>query len=221
MSTGKIRIIYYSDTDGEEKVWSEYASRPEPENIPCSSLELPPIQQEQPWSMFPSQASQDPAEQQQQQQQTQASAEQPAEKKMNRKRGRSVGSKPERKQRRSVASKPARKRDSHTIVSYRRPTVDLLEQSPQVLLRHAFFLNNEKSRYVSVGFYPARFYYALIEFGGAHLLPVIINEQHLIALSERLPMICEAMCRGERYTFRDGVFRLLYTGVIELLPEYV
>jgi hypothetical protein len=75
-----------------------------------------------------------------------------------------------------------------------------------------FFLNREKSKYVSVRLYPARFYYALVEFGGAHLLPVIINEQHLTTLSERLPELCEAMCRSERYTFRDGVFRLLYSG---------
>jgi hypothetical protein len=62
-----------------------------------------------------------------------------------------------------------------------------------------------------VGYYPAHFYYALIDFGGAHLLPVIINEQHLTTLSERLPELCEAMCRGERYTFRDVMFRLLYS----------
>jgi hypothetical protein len=63
-----------------------------------------------------------------------------------------------------------------------------------------------------VGFYPAHFYYSLIEFGGANLLPVIINEQHLTTLSEHLLKLCEAMCRGERYTFRDGVFRRLYSG---------
>jgi hypothetical protein len=55
-----------------------------------------------------------------------------------------------------------------------------------------------------VGFYTASFYYPLI-------LPVIIGEQHL-TLSERLPDLCEAMCRVERYNFRDCVFRLLYSG---------
>jgi hypothetical protein len=144
---------------------------------------------------------------------TQASAEQPAEKKMNKKHGRSVGSKPERKQRRSVSSKSARNCGCHTAaVSQRRPTLDLLEQSLQVLLRRVFFLNTEKSKYVSVGFYPPRFYYALIEFGGVLLLPVIIIDQHLTTLSEHLPELCAAMCLGERYTFRDGVFRLLYRG---------
>jgi hypothetical protein len=51
----------------------------------------------------------------------------------------------------------------------------------------------------------------MIEFGGANLLPVILNE-HLTLLSEHLPELCEAMCRRERYTFRDGVFRLFYGG---------
>jgi hypothetical protein len=73
-----------------------------------------------------------------------------------------------------------------------------------------FFLNREKSKYLSVGYYPARFYEAMIEFGGANLLPVILSEQRLSLLSEHLPQVCEAMCRSERYTFWDGVFRLLY-----------
>jgi hypothetical protein len=43
MSTGKNRIVY-CDSDGEEKVWSGYASRPEPErNIAASMLELPSL----------------------------------------------------------------------------------------------------------------------------------------------------------------------------------
>jgi hypothetical protein len=161
--------------------------------------------------MFPWQGSQDPVEQQQQQ--TEASSEQPAEKKINKKRARFTGLKPERKYRCATASLPVRKRARHTpAVSHRRPSMDLLEQSPQVLLRRVFFLNREKSKYVSVGFYPARFYYAFIEFCGANLLPVIINEQHLTTLSEHLPKLCEAMFRCGRYNFRDGEFRLLYSG---------
>jgi hypothetical protein len=101
---------------------------------------------------------------------------------------------------------------STAAVSHRRHTLDLREQFPQVRLRRVFFVNHENSKYVSVGYYPARFYYALIEFFCANHLPVIIKEQHLTTLFERLPELCEAMCRGERYTFRDGVFRLLYRG---------
>jgi hypothetical protein len=88
------------------------------------------------------QQTQDPAEQQQQQ--TQASAVQPAEKKINRKRARSTGLKPERKYRCATASMLVRKRARHTPAvgrrrpNHRRPSVDLLEESPQVLLRRVF-----------------------------------------------------------------------------------
>jgi hypothetical protein len=75
------------------------------------------------------QQTQNPAEQQQQQH-----AE---KKKMTRKRCCSAAPKPERKQRRST---PARKiRGRHTAaISHRRPSIDLLEQSPHVLLHHVF-----------------------------------------------------------------------------------
>jgi hypothetical protein len=63
-----------------------------------------------------------------------------------------------------------------------------------------------------LGYYPDRFYEAVIEFGGANLLPVILNVQRLTLLSEHLPQLCEAMCRSERLTFRNGMFRLLYGG---------
>jgi hypothetical protein len=63
-----------------------------------------------------------------------------------------------------------------------------------------------------VGYYPARFYRVLIEFGGAHLSPIIIDEQHLTTLSEHLPKLCESMCRTERYACKDGVFGLSYSG---------
>jgi hypothetical protein len=86
--------------------------------------------------MFPSQASEDPVEQQQQ---TEASAEQPAEKKINRKRARSTGLKPERKYRCATASMPVRKRARHTpAVSHRRPGMNLLEV-PAVSVTPCFF----------------------------------------------------------------------------------
>jgi hypothetical protein len=139
----KYRILY-CDSDGEEQVWSGYASRPEPEFIPGSTFELLSLQQEQlsDWAYDlnvayeaykRAQQTQDPPEQQ-----TQASAEPPAEKKkMTRKRCRSAASKPERKQHLSTSARKERTR--HTAaVSHKRPSMDLLEQSPQVLLRRVF-----------------------------------------------------------------------------------
>jgi hypothetical protein len=190
MSTGKHHIVY-CDSDGEEKVWSGYASRPEPDtNTVGSKLQLPSLQQEQlwdwafdqqvPYAAYQSeQQTQDPAEQQQADASAEDSAAEPAKKK----RCRSTTSKPAKKQHRSVDSKRSRP----NAVSRRRPTLEPLEQPLQVLLRHVFFLNGEKSKYVSLGYYPARFCRVLIEFGGAHLSPIIIDDQHLSTLSEHLP----------------------------------
>jgi hypothetical protein len=62
------------------------------------------------------------------------------------------------------------------------------------------------------GFTLARFYYVLNEFGGAQLPPITITEEHLMALSEHLLKLCEAMCRSERSACKDGVFGLSYSG---------
>jgi hypothetical protein len=137
MSTGKTSIIYEDDSVdeervGKEKVWSfwseaftrQFSSSPDPEIIPCSSLELPRMQQEQPWIIIPSQASQDPAESKNPglcPTTNPGSAEQPAEK-IN-KRGRSSDSTPEIRYRCSTASMLVRNRARHTpAVSRRRPS---------------------------------------------------------------------------------------------------
>jgi hypothetical protein len=91
--------------------------------------------------------------------------------------------------------------------------VDPLELPQRVLLRHVFFLNSERSRYVSVGFYPARYYRVLTEFGGPRIAPITLTERRLTILMEHLPKLCEAMCRGERHACKDGDFGLLYIGV--------
>jgi hypothetical protein len=227
MSTGKNRIVY-DGSDGEPD-----------KNIAGSTPELPSLQQEQvpywAWQSqlayeaytCASQQTQEPDEQKQQhveaeqqqqqhieaeQQQQQQHVEPPAEKKT-RKRGRSAAAaKPKRKPRRSTPAGEKRARRNATSVSHRPACIDLLEPSPRVLLRRVFFLNTAKSKYLSVGCYPARFYENMIEFGGANLIPVILNEQRLTLLSEHLAELCEAMCRSEPYTFRDGKFRLLYGG---------
>ena len=47
----------------------------------------------------------------------------------------------------------------------------------RVLLRRVFFIE-DKTRYVSVGFYPSRNYQPLVEFGGPKLKPIILTHQH-------------------------------------------
>jgi hypothetical protein len=62
-----------------------------------------------------------------------------------------------------------------------------------VLLRRVFFLNVEKSRYVSVGFYPAHDYLLFVEFGGSGFQPITLTEQRVTTLTEHLPKLFKAM----------------------------
>ena len=74
----------------------------------------------------------------------------------------------------------------------------------RVLLRRIFFLNNDKSKYVLVGFYPAQNYQPLVEFGGAKLLPMLLTSDYVAAMAERLPGLVEAMCQNEQHQYRPG-----------------
>jgi hypothetical protein len=77
-----------------------------------------------------------------------------------------------------------------------------------------------KSRYVSVGVYPTHCYQVFVEFGGPPTTPINLTEQHMKTLGEHLPKLCEAMCRGESYTCRDGVFRLQCSGTCSVARMY-
>ena len=72
------------------------------------------------------------------------------------------------------------------------------------------FLNEDKSLYVSVGFYPTN--QVLAEFGGPQISPITLTEQHVKTLVEHLPALCEAMYRGEHYACKDGSLRLQSSG---------
>ena len=73
----------------------------------------------------------------------------------------------------------------------------------RVLLRRALFLNEEKGRYLSVGFYAEDKYQVLAEFGGPRIAPITLTEQHVKSLVEHLPALREAMYRCEHYTSKD------------------
>ena len=59
------------------------------------------------------------------------------------------------------------------IVTSKQPTVpaqdDLASAPVRVLLRRVCFLNEERTRYVSVGFYPSDNYQVLVELGGPRI----------------------------------------------------
>jgi hypothetical protein len=82
-------------------------------------------------------------------------------------------------------------------LSYGGPAFD----PSRVLLRRVFFLNDEKSRYVSVGFYPAQNYQPLVEFCGTRILPLVLPADFVNHVSERLRSLVEAMCRNEPFVW--------------------
>jgi hypothetical protein len=98
------------------------------------------------------------------------------------------------------------------IIASTQPPVDQWTLLTRVLLRSVFFQNNEKSRYVSIVFYPAHDYQIFVEFGGSRIQPITLTEQHVKTSAGHLPKLCEAMYLGERYTCKDGVFRLQCSG---------
>jgi len=69
-----------------------------------------------------------------------------------------------------------------------------------VLLRRLFFINEGRTKYVSVGFYPARDYLPLVEFGvlrragGSKTL--ILSDEQVDALADTLPTLREDMWSG-------------------------
>jgi hypothetical protein len=61
----------------------------------------------------------------------------------------------------------------------------------RVLLRRIFFIDSDRTRYVSVGYYPARNYDVLLEFGGSMIKPIALTEANVRTLAEHLPTLCE------------------------------
>jgi len=67
----------------------------------------------------------------------------------------------------------------------------------RVLLRRMFFINEDKTKYMSVGYYPARDYQPLVEFGairsgGSNSL--ILADEQVAAMADCLPAIRDTMC---------------------------
>ena len=69
----------------------------------------------------------------------------------------------------------------------------------RILLRRLFFLNDDKSKYVSVGFYPAHNYQPLVEYGGTRFLPRMLTAGDVNIVTELLPGLLKAMCRNKYY----------------------
>jgi len=59
-----------------------------------------------------------------------------------------------------------------------------------VVLRRLFFINSDRTQYVSVGFYPARDYQPLLEFGAIRRggsKSIVLKDEHIDTLADCLP----------------------------------
>ena len=91
----------------------------------------------------------------------------------------------------------------------------------RVLLQRVFFINVEKTRYVSIGFFPARNYQPLVEFGGSKIKRVLLAEQYVSTMAVCLPRICQSMCDNEQYGRSDDPFRLNTNGSYRVARLYM
>ena len=86
--------------------------------------------------------------------------------------------------------------------------VEMARVADRVLLRCVYFLNVERTPYVSVGSYPSDNYQFYVELGGPLIVPLRLTEHHFRTLMEALPALCDAMQCGETYTRKDVAFRI-------------
>jgi hypothetical protein len=76
-------------------------------------------------------------------------------------------------------------------------------------LWRVYFLNSERSMYVTLGFYTGRGYRAFLELGGIRQVPLVLAPSLVSALSLHLPNLCYHMLRGERYRCNEMSFRMV------------
>ena len=84
----------------------------------------------------------------------------------------------------------------------------LLFDSNRVLLRRIFFLDPDKTRYVSVGYYPSRNYQPLVEIVSPKQHPILLTDHHVSSLADHLGGQVDALWRDEFYTVRDADYSM-------------
>ena len=70
--------------------------------------------------------------------------------------------------------------EPYTYVEVVSPAFD----SNRLLLSRVVFVNDDKSKYLSVGFYHALNYQPLVEFGGTTVLPLVLAAEYVTVLAD-------------------------------------
>ena len=78
----------------------------------------------------------------------------------------------------------------------------------RVLLRRVFFIGADKTKNISIGFYPTKHYQPMVEIGAPDKSPLLLNDQQVRLMAEHLPRQIEALCNDEYYSCRIGEFKM-------------
>jgi len=70
------------------------------------------------------------------------------------------------------------------------------------------FIAEDKSKFVSVGYFPARGYQPLAQFGGAKKLPLLLDIQQLQILAENFASLCNALSANEHFSKKEGDLKM-------------
>ena len=80
----------------------------------------------------------------------------------------------------------------------------VLANPNRAMLRRVLFIAEDKSKFVSVAYFPARGYQPLAEFGGAKKLPLLLDAQQLQTMSENIATLCNALSTTEHFSKKHG-----------------
>jgi len=95
----------------------------------------------------------------------------------------------------ATSRQPATKRQRALEQLLPRVSSDIWPASPafdpqRVLLKHLFFISSDRTKYLSVGFYPARDYQPMVEFHAilrSGSKSIVLKDEHIDPLAECLP----------------------------------
>jgi len=97
----------------------------------------------------------------------------------------------------------------------------VLANPNRATLLRVFFIAEDMSKFVSVGYYPARGYQPLAEFGGAKKLPLLLDAKQLQTMAKNIATLCNALSTNEHFSKKDGDFKMNTTGSYSIARVYL
>jgi len=97
----------------------------------------------------------------------------------------------------------------------------VLANPNRAMLRRVFFIAEDKSKFVSMAYFPARGYQPLAEFGGAKKLPLLLDAQQLQTMAENIAALCNALSTNEHFSKKDDDFKMNTIGSYRIASVYL